>query len=90
MTIATKDYCYKIYRGDSPGLFQLNHHGYYGEYIRYEVVYADLCCLFGFVVYQNPNIYNDYKFPRSEVDGESVDIYLYEQKIESSIKTVKV
>lgn len=85
----TIEHAIKIYKSDVPGLLQLNNLGNYGEYILHEIVYADLCQLWGFRMFVHSSIPDNYKFVPVYEDGEQKDdiVEVYRMELSNRITT---
>lgn len=80
----TKEYALSIYKGELPGLFALNFKGNYGSYVKTEVIFAENCQLFGFIVYDSQNQdADDFMFGDEGVDGDEITLYTYDISVKA-------
>lgn len=90
--ILSKKRALEIYSGEVPGLYKNIFAGNFGHYTKYEAVYADMCYLFGFVVYERGNdimfepVFND----SGDEIKDAVEVYPYEISVNTSTEIKRV
>lgn len=88
--VISKEYALRILKSELPGLFALNFKGHYGDYIKTEVIFAENCQLFGFVVFDNRDI-DDIKFDNAVgLDEDEVLLYTCDIVVKSEYEIKRV